>query len=54
MNGFTKCDLKCPHIGCKLIYNQLEQSWDCPCHGSRFDKNGKVISAPAKENIDLS
>ena len=54
MNGFTKGDLKCPHMGCKLIYNQLEQSWDCPCHGSRFDKNGKVISAPAKENIDLS
>lgn len=40
---------QCPHLKCKLIYNKLEDTWDCPCHGSRFNKNGKIISGPAKK-----
>jgi glycine/D-amino acid oxidase-like deaminating enzyme/nitrite reductase/ring-hydroxylating ferredoxin subunit len=41
----------CTHLGCVISWNSTEQSWDCPCHGSRFDKLGHVINGPA--NIDL-
>ena len=46
-------NLKCPHVGCGLIYNEIEKTWDCPCHGSRFDNNGKCISGPANKDIDI-
>lgn len=36
----------CPHKGCIVHWNSLETSWDCPCHGSRFGPDGKVISGP--------
>ena len=38
---------RCPHMGCALQYNKAEHSWDCPCHGSRFEENGKLIDNPA-------
>lgn len=38
---------KCPHLGCSLEWNQNELTWDCPCHGSRFDYRGKLINNPA-------
>jgi glycine/D-amino acid oxidase-like deaminating enzyme/nitrite reductase/ring-hydroxylating ferredoxin subunit len=38
---------KCPHLGCKLEWNQNEMTWDCPCHGSRFDYKGNLINNPA-------
>lgn len=41
----------CPHMGCKLLFNEVEKTFDCPCHGSRFDLNGNVIMAPANEKI---
>lgn len=41
---------RCPHMGCALKYNKQEHSWDCPCHGSRFDKDGKLIDNPAKKD----
>lgn len=41
---------KCPHLGCKLEWNQNELTWDCPCHGSRFDYKGKMINNPAMRN----
>ncbi len=39
---------KCSHMGCALYWNEEEQSWDCPCHGSRFTKDGEVIDNPAQ------
>jgi len=44
---------RCPHLGCALKYNPQEHSWDCPCHGSRFEKNGKLINNPATDGIRL-
>lgn len=38
---------RCPHLGCALKYNKEEHSWDCPCHGSRFDESGKLLNNPA-------
>jgi len=42
---------RCPHMGCALKYNKQEHSWDCPCHGSRFDENGNLINNPAAADI---
>ncbi len=38
---------RCPHLGCALHWNSAERSWDCACHGSRFDEKGKVLNNPA-------
>lgn len=43
--------VKCPHLGCRLQWNQAERSWDCPCHGSRFDHTGKKIDNPAQTDL---
>lgn len=44
---------RCPHLGCALKYNKAEHTWDCPCHGSRFNENGKLIDNPATDDINL-
>lgn len=44
---------RCPHLGCQLEWNVDEKSWDCPCHGSRFDYRGKLINNPAQEGINF-
>jgi glycine/D-amino acid oxidase-like deaminating enzyme len=41
----------CPHFKCKLKWNKDESSWDCPCHGSRFDQFGHVLESPAIHGI---
>jgi len=50
-NKKHKCKNKCPHMKCNLIFNQKEKTWDCPCHGSRFDVDGNLITGPSKKNI---
>lgn len=49
----TVCQVSaiCPHMGCELTWNPDENSWDCPCHGSRFDCEGKLLEGPAQEGI---
>ena len=42
---------QCPHLGCQLEWNPDEKSWDCPCHGSRFDYQGHLIDNPAQEDV---
>ncbi len=42
---------RCPHLGCALHWNEAEHSWDCPCHGSRFDEDGKVLNNPATDDL---
>jgi Rieske Fe-S protein len=42
---------RCPHLGCALRWNAMEHSWDCPCHGSRFDKDGKLLNNPATDDL---
>src|SRR5204862_2983349 len=41
----------CTHLGCRLTFNTAERSWDCPCHGSRFDVDGRVIQGPATQDL---
>lgn len=43
----------CPHMKCNLIFNEVDKTWDCPCHGSRFDINGKVIKGPSTYDIKI-
>ncbi|MBQ9111303.1 MAG: FAD-dependent oxidoreductase [Oscillospiraceae bacterium] len=42
---------RCPHLGCALHWNAAEHSWDCACHGSRFDENGRALDNPANGDI---
>ncbi len=42
---------RCPHMGCALQWNSAEQTWDCPCHGSRFDAQGRLIDNPATDGL---
>ena len=43
----------CPHMKCNLIFNTTDKTWDCPCHGSRFDIDGKAIKGPSVYNISI-
>lgn len=42
----------CPHMGCTVHFNNAEKTWDCPCHGSRFDTQGCVIEGPAFDGLE--
>ena len=58
VNGFTSAKNlltpgtpRCTHMGCALKWNRQEHSWDCPCHGSRFERGGAVINDPAQSPL---
>ncbi len=42
----------CKHLKCELVWNNLEKTWDCPCHGSRYDYKGNLIYGPSVNNLD--
>jgi len=42
---------RCTHLGCRLIYNKNEHIWECPCHGSTYAEDGKLLIGPSKNNI---
>jgi glycine/D-amino acid oxidase-like deaminating enzyme/nitrite reductase/ring-hydroxylating ferredoxin subunit len=46
-----KFSAKCPHLKCIVRWDVCEQTWDCPCHGSRFDALGRVLNGPAITNL---
>jgi glycine/D-amino acid oxidase-like deaminating enzyme/nitrite reductase/ring-hydroxylating ferredoxin subunit len=49
--GLHAVSLRCTHLGCLLRFNAAERSWDCPCHGSRFDPDGTVLEGPAVDPL---
>lgn len=51
-SGEGKFCARCTHMGCKLTWNPHEKSWDCPCHGSRFDIEGRVLDGPAQRPLE--
>lgn len=44
---------RCTHLGCALRWNPQEHSWDCPCHGSRFAEDGKLLDTPAQKDSNV-
>lgn len=52
-NLLTPSVKRCPHLGCALKWNKGEHTWDCPCHGSRFDENGSLIDNPAMRDAKI-
>lgn len=50
-NLLTPSKKRCPHLGCALKWNPSEHTWDCPCHGSRFERNGELIDNPATGDL---
>ena len=51
-NLLTPTKPRCPHLGCALKWNRQEHSWDCPCHGSRFSEEGKLLDNPATGDMN--
>ncbi|MDD2445624.1 MAG: FAD-dependent oxidoreductase [Clostridia bacterium] len=51
-NKLHICSPFCKHMGCQLTFNANTKTWDCPCHGSRFDIDGQIITAPTVKPLD--
>jgi nitrite reductase/ring-hydroxylating ferredoxin subunit len=51
-SGVRVMSARCTHMGCIVAFNSAERSFDCPCHGSRFDTFGRVIEGPATAPLD--
>ncbi len=52
-NFISPTTKRCPHLGCALKWNRHEHTWDCPCHGSRFTKDGHVLDNPAVKDAQI-
>lgn len=53
VNLLTPTLKRCPHMGCALKWNKAEHTWDCPCHGSRFEENGDLIDNPSTDDAKV-
>lgn len=51
--GWLGKSKRCAHMGCGLVWNPDENSWECPCHGSRFDPEGNLLGNPSKKDISI-
>ena len=51
VNLLTPATRRCPHLGCALKWNAQEHTWDCPCHGSRFTEDGRLLDNPATGDL---
>ena len=47
-----KLSAVCPHLKCIVRWDNYEKTWDCPCHGSRFDALGRVLNGPALSDLE--
>lgn len=54
VNLLTPTLRRCPHLGCALKWNKAEHTWDCPCHGSRFEREGKLIDNPSTGDAKIN
>ena len=52
--GMFKLEKKrCKHLGCALEYNHIDQTYECPCHGSKYDKDGNIIDTPTQKPLEI-